>query len=189
MLLLGLVSSGSAEDASTGAAQAAPDSAQGSDDDRRHGGSAWTGPRVELAYRIYALSDTQGGGAVSSACFSGFLPTRYIRAGGGLEAGGRAYDYGATEGLLGANVFAGYQHLHDLGRFVPFVVGVGELGVVFGKRFHTPVTRAIRGAGLELGANVNLVRTLYVGLGLSFMVYTMDGLAYDTFGLRLSIGL
>lgn len=152
-------------------------------------GSTWTGPRVELSYRIYSLSDSNGGGAVNSAAFAGYLPTRAVRAGGGLEAGGRAYEYGPTEGLLSSHVFAGYQHLHDLGRVVPYVVALGELGVLIGKRFHTPLTRLVRGAGVEIGADVNVVRSLYVGLGLSYMVYTIDDLSYDTFGLRLSIGL
>jgi hypothetical protein len=151
--------------------------------------STWTGPRVELSYRIYSLSDSSGGGAVNSVAFAGFLPTRVVRAGGGVEAGGRAYEYGPTEGLLSGHAFAGYQHLADLGRVVPYVVALGELGVVIGKRFHTPVTRLVRGAGIEIGADVNVVRSFYVGLGLSYMVYTMDDLAYDTFGLRLSIGL
>jgi hypothetical protein len=149
----------------------------------------WTGPRVELAFRIYSLADSVGGGSVNSACFSGYLPTRFVRAGGGLEAGGRAYEHGRTEGLMSGNVFAGYQHLHDLGRVVPYVVAVGELGVLFGKRFHTPISRSLRGAGVEIGADVNLVRNLFVGLGLSYMVYSMDDLSYDTFGMRLSIGL
>jgi len=151
--------------------------------------STWTGPRVELSYRVYSLSDSLGGGAVNSVAFAGFLPTRTVRAGGGLEAGGRAYQYGPTEGLLSGHAFVGYQHLRDLGRVVPYVVALGELGVVIGKRFHTPVTRMLRGAGIEIGADVNVVRSLYLGLGLSYMVYTMDDLAYETFGLRLSIGL
>lgn len=149
----------------------------------------WNGPRVALSYRLYALHDSQGGGRVNTAGFSGFLPTRYVRAGGGLEAGARRYEYGSGEGLLSGNVFVGYQHLHDLGRVVPYAVVLGELGVLFQKRFHTPQTPLFRGVGLELGASVNLVRSLYVGAGLSFMMYTMDGLSYDTFGLRLSIGL
>ena len=149
----------------------------------------WTGPRVELGYRIYSLSNANGGGAVSSATFAGYLPTRFLRAGGGLEAGGRAYEYGPTEGLLSGNAFAGYQHLRDLGRVVPYVVAVGELGILLGKRFHTPVTDLVRGAGVEIGADVNVVRSFYLGLGLSYMVYSIDGLSYDTFGLRLSIGL
>lgn len=151
--------------------------------------ATWTGPRVALSYRLYSLRDSQGGGRVSTAGFSGFLPTRYVRAGGGLEAGSRRYEYAAGEGLLSGNVFVGYQHLHDLGRFVPYALVLGELGFLFQKRFHTPQTELFRGAGLELGASVNLIRSLYVGMGVSFMMYTMDGLAYDTFGLRLSIGL
>ena len=65
----------------------------------------------------------------------------------------------------------------------------GELGVLFGQRFHTPLSRMLRGAGMELGADVNLVRGLHLGLGVGFMLYTIDGLSYDSWGLRLSIGL
>ena len=149
----------------------------------------WTGPRVELAYRVYSLRDDQGGRAVNSGAFTGFLPTRKFRGGGGVEAGRRGYEYGSNEGLLSGNLFAGYQHLGDLGRMVPYVVVVGELGVLIGKRFHTPLTRMVRGVGMELGTDVNLVRSLYVGLGVGFMIYTIDDLAYDSWGIRLSIGL
>jgi hypothetical protein len=152
--------------------------------------SDWKGPRVELAYRLYSLRDAQGGRNANTACFSGFLPTRKFRGGGGVEAGARGYEYGASEGMVSANVFAGYQHLGgDLGRVVPYLVAVGELGVLFGQRFHTPMSRMLRGAGMELGADVNLVRGLYLGLGVGFMLYTMDGLSYDSWGMRLSIGL
>lgn len=151
--------------------------------------SSWKGPRVELAYRIRGLKDSMGGRSASTAVFSGFLPTRRFRGGGGVEAGGRSYELGATEGLVSGHLFAGYQHLGDLGRFVPYIVAIGEWGVLFGKRFHTPQSRSIRGAGVELGTDVNLVRSLYVGLGVGFMLYTMDGLAYDSFGMRVSIGL
>ena len=149
----------------------------------------WKGPRVQLSYRVYSLSDWQGGGLVNSAAFSGFLPTRYFRGGGGVEAGGRQYEYGSAEGLLSGHLFAGYQHLGDLGRFVPYLVAMGEYGFTFGKRFHTPTSRSFRGIGAELGTDVQLIRGLHVGIGISFMVYTMDDLRYDTFGLRLSVGL
>jgi hypothetical protein len=153
-------------------------------------GSDWKGPRVELAYRLYSLRDAQGGRNANTACFSGFLPTRKFRGGGGVEAGARGYEYGSSEGLVSGNVFAGYQHLGgDLGRVVPYLVAVGELGVLFGQRFHTPMSRMLRGAGMELGADVNLVRGLYLGLGVGFMLYTMDELSYDSWGMRLSIGL
>jgi hypothetical protein len=150
---------------------------------------AWKGPRVELSYRLYSLRDSAGGGLVQSAAFSGFLPTRAVRAGGGLEAGARSYDWGPSDGLLSGNLFVGYQHLRDLGRVVPYAVAVGELGVVLQKRYHSPLAGLIRGAGVELGADINLVRSLYVGVGLTFMLYTLDDLFYDTFGLRVSIGL
>jgi hypothetical protein len=156
----------------------------------RRAGSDWRGPRVELAYRLYSLRDDQGGRNANTACFSGFLPTRKFRGGGGVEAGARGYEYGDNEGLVSGNLFAGYQHLGgDLGRVVPYVVAVGELGVLFGQRFHTPLSRTLRGAGMELGADVNLVRGLYLGLGVGFMLYTIDGLSYDSWGMRLSIGL
>ncbi len=151
--------------------------------------SVWAGPRVALGYRRYTLTDSAGGGAVNSATFSGFLPTRFVRAGGGLEAGGRQYAYGPTEGLFSGNAFAGYQHLGDLGRVLPYVVAVGELGFVLSKRFHSPRANLLRGAGVEIGADLNLVRSFHVGLGLSYLRYSLDGLAYNSFGLRLSIGL
>lgn len=171
--------------ASSGSASASGQALEAHGDDP----DAWKGPKVQLSYRIYSLHDWQGGGIVNTAAFSGFLPTRYFRAGGGVEAGGRAYEYGEAEGLLSGHLFAGYQHLGDLGRLVPYLVAMGEYGFTFGKRFHTPDSRAFRGIGAELGTSIRLVRGLHVGIGVSFMVYTMDELRYDTFGMRLSIGL
>lgn len=150
---------------------------------------SWKGPRVALSYRVFGLRDYQGGRHVQCAAFTGFLPTRFLRAGGGLSAGARKYEHGPAEGLVSGSVFAGYQHLRDLGRLLPYLVAVGELGATFGKRFHTPLSRSFRGAGLELGADLNLVHGLHAGVGVSFMLYTMEGLRYETFGLRLSIGL
>jgi len=149
----------------------------------------WNGPRVEIAYRVYSLKDSLGGGSVNAASFSGFVPSKALRAGGGVELGARSYEFGTVDGLASGHIFIGYQHLKDLGRVVPYVSAIGELGVVWGKRFHTPVSHSMRGAGIEIGADVNLYRTMYVGLGLSYMVYTIADLAYDTFGMRLSIGL
>lgn len=151
--------------------------------------AGWTGPRVELSYRLYSLRDAAGGGLVQTAAFSGFLPTRAVRAGGGLEGGARHYDYGTNDGILSGNLFVGYQHLRDLGRVVPYAVAVGEIGMLLRKRYHTPSVGFIRGAGVELGADINLVRSMYLGVGLTFMLYTLDDLFYDTFGLRVSIGL
>lgn len=73
--------------------------------------------------------------------------------------------------------------------FVPGSAVVRDIDRPSTRRFHTPVTKGLCGAGLEIGVDVNVVRRLYLGLGLSDMAYTVDGLAYDTFGLRLSLGL
>jgi hypothetical protein len=151
--------------------------------------AAARGPRVKLGYHLYSLHDRLGGGIVQTAAFSGFFPTRFIRSGGGVEGGARSYAFGNADGLLSGNLFVGYQHLRDLGPVVPYLVAVGEFGVMFQKRYHTPLVRSVRGVGFELGADVKLVRSLHVGVGLTFMLYTIDDLAYDTFGLRLSIGL
>jgi hypothetical protein len=147
------------------------------------------GPRVALSYRLYSLRDDLGGRLVHTGGFAGFLPTRFIRAGGGVEAGIRTHELDERQGVVSGNLFVGYQHLRGLGPVVPYACALGELGIVLQKRFHTPLSEAYRGAGLELGADVKLVRSLYMGVGVSFMLYTMDGLAYETFGLRLSIGL
>lgn len=165
-------------------AVSAPAAAEDADKEKH-----WQGPRVGLSYRLYSLRDSQGGGMVNAVAFSGFLPTRMVRAGGSLEGGARQYDHGPNDGLFSGSLFVGYQHLKDLAPVVPYLVLVGELGVLVQKRFHTPGTQLLRGAGVELGADVNLIRSLYVGVGVSFMLYTVDDLAYDTFGLRLSVGL
>ena len=149
----------------------------------------WTGPKVELAYRNFRLEDFQGGGAVNAIAFSGFFPTGYFRGGGGIDAGVRSYTYGRAGALLGAHLFAGYQHLKDLGRVLPFIQLVGQAGVVLGKRFQTSVSYTTIGWGVEMGADVTLVRTLYLGLGLGYMHYRLDELGYDTFAVRISLGL
>lgn len=151
--------------------------------------STWTGPRVELSYRNLRLSDYQGGGSVNAVAFTGFLPTRPFRGGGGVDFAIRDYEFGPNELVLGGHVFAGYQHLKDLGRVVPFAVVMANAGGIFGKRFHTSVSQGFFGLGGEIGADVNLVRSLYLGLGLGFMHYWMDGLGYNTFVIRFSIGL
>jgi hypothetical protein len=147
------------------------------------------GPRVKLGYHLYTLHNRIGGGIVHAAAISGFLPTRFIRAGGGIEAGARSYGWGHDDGLLTGNLFVGYQHMRDLGPVMPYLVAVGELGLVIEKRYHTSLLQGLRGFGCELGADVKLVHSLHAGVGLTFMLYTLDDLAYDTFGLRLSIGL
>jgi hypothetical protein len=150
---------------------------------------AFTGPRVKLSYRLVPLRDSLGGRLAHLAGFSGFLPTRALRAGATLEAGARDQALSVSDAYLAGSVFAGYQLLRHAEPAVPYVVAQGELGVLFGKHFHTPVSQGLRGAGIEIGCDLRWVRGLTTGVGLAFMLYSMDGLAYQSWGLRASIGL
>jgi hypothetical protein len=150
---------------------------------------AWRGPRVKLSYRLLTLRDDLGSRRLQSAGFAGFLPTRALRAGGGVDVGVRNIEDGPADGFLSGSLFAGYQLLSRIEPAVPYVVAVGEIGLVFGKRFHTPISHGIRGAGVELGCDLRVIHGLAASVGALFMMYTMDGLAYPSWGLRISLGL
>jgi hypothetical protein len=86
-------------------------------------------------------------------------------------------------------VVAGYQHLEGLGPLVPYLAAVGTGGVLFGKRFATPVSHTMWGAGFEIGADVVMVGRLWAGASFSWIRLTMDSLRYDLLMIRLRIGL
>jgi len=148
----------------------------------------WDGPRVELGYAHYALADGYGGGDVHAALFGGFVPTGVVRLEGWAEAGSRSYSLAQNDALIRATVLVGYQHL-PLRPFVPYAGVVGTVGILIGKRFRTPVSHFFGGAGLEIGADVNLVRTLYVGLGLAYLRVSKQAVGHDLWMLRLRVGL
>lgn len=151
-------------------------------------GAPWDGPRVELGYTHYVIVDGFGGGDVHAGFFGGYLPTGALRLGGSAELGGRDYSLGQSDLVLRATIVAGYQHLPTR-PIVPYAAVVATAGVVLGKRFRTPVAHPLGGAGLEIGADLNLVRTLYVGVGLSYVRAALDGPGYDLWVIRLRIGL
>src|SRR5687768_17143836 len=62
----------------------------------------WTGPRVELGWAHYVLSDGYGGGGVHAFTFGGWLPLRRVRAGAWAELGSRDYRLGQNDLLLRA---------------------------------------------------------------------------------------
>lgn len=155
-----------------------------------HPASEWQGPRVELGYSRYRLSDGYGGGLVQGFNFGGYLPTGAARLGMYGELAVRDYSLGQTQdAIVRAAVMAGYQQWKGLGPFVPYVVAVGTGGVLFGKRYHTPVSQTLWGAGLELGADVALVRHLWAGASFSWLRITMRGLHWDLYLIRLRVGL
>lgn len=150
----------------------------------------WRGPRVELTYAHYRIGDGYDGGGVHALQFGGYLPTGPARLGLYGELALRDYSLGpSSDAIVRGAVVAGYQQLEGLGPVVPYVVGVGTVGVMFGKRFHSTVSETMWGAGLEFGADVNLVRNLWTGLGFSWIRITMRDLRWDLLMVRLSIGL
>lgn len=148
----------------------------------------WTGPRVELGYAHYAIVDGFGGGDVNAGLFGGYLDTGVARLGASLELGARDYALAQDDAVVRASILAGYQHL-DWAPFVPYAGAVATVGWVIGKRFRTPVSRTLWGGGLEIGADVNLVRSLYVGVGLSYLRIGLSGTGRDLWVLRLRVGL
>lgn len=150
----------------------------------------WKGPRVELGYARYRFSDGNGGGSVNALHFGGYLPTGAARLGMYGELALRDYTLEpGSDAIVRATLVAGYQHWRDLGPFVPYLVAVGTGGVLFGKRFHTPVSHTLWGAGLELGADLNLVGNLWAGGSFSWIRVTMRGLSWDLVMFRVRVGL
>ena len=162
------------------------------DDAARHRnerGGLWAGPRVELGYAHYVVSDAHGGGDVNTAVFSGFLPTMPLRIGASAEAGTRIYALASNDAVLRASLVAGYQLIGELGPLSPYAAAVVTAGIVLGKRFHTPVSNGIYGGGVELGFDLMIAAPLWAELALSYLRLSMDDLAYDVWLVRLGLGL
>lgn len=148
----------------------------------------WQGPRVELGFTHYVLSDGLGAGSVNAASFGGFLPLGWPRIGASIEAGVRSYAKGQDDFLGRGNLMLGYQHL-GLDRFLPYITLVGTMGPLLGKRFDRPVSHLLYGVGVEVGADVNIVRSFFAGLAFSYIRASMWDLSYDLFIFKVSVGL
>lgn len=149
----------------------------------------YIGPRIELAFSYYVLSDGQGGGDVFAGSFGGYLPLDIpLRLGISAEIGIRDYSLADPDLILGGNLSAGYKHL-GFDRVVPYVAAVGTMGGLFGQRFNSLVTHFIVGAGAEIGADFRLINTLAAGMSFSYVRATMRDLAYDLFVLRFKVSL
>jgi len=149
----------------------------------------WSGPRVEVGYLHYVLSDSYGGGDVNAGSFGGYLPTGVLRLGALADFGVRTYQLGPDDAALRASALIGYQHLRKLAPLVPYAAVVGTVGLVLGKRFHTPFSSFVFGMGIEVGADLNLARSLFVGLAIGYARAGMEGLGYHLWTIRLSAGL
>lgn len=149
----------------------------------------WAGPRVELGYTHYSLGDGFGGGAVHAVSFGGYLPTRQLRLGLIGDGGARDYALGGGDAVLRATLVAGWQGVGLVDYVMPYVVAVASCGVVVGQRFATTFADALLGLGVEIGFEVNPVRTLHFGASLAHVRADLDGLGYGLWVLRLFVGL
>jgi len=149
----------------------------------------WDGPRVELGYTHYSLGDGFGGGAVHAVSFGGYLPTGQLRLGLIGDGGVRDYALGGGDAVLRATLVAGWQGVGLIDYVMPYVVAVASAGVVVGQRFATTFADALLGLGVEIGFEVNPVRTLHFGASLAHVRADLDGLGYGLWVVRLFVGL
>ncbi len=151
--------------------------------------NAWDGPRLEVGYEYFDLSDGHGGGATHMAMFGGFLPiVPQLRAGLSLMGGIRDYAYEDNDLFFGARAIVGYQYT-DWNGVLPYLGGTLMGGAVIGERFTSSVAFGLIGLGVEAGLDVRLVNSFYAGFGLGYTRADMAGLAHDLLIVRLRIGL
>ncbi len=146
------------------------------------------GPAVELGYTHYNLYDGANGGDVHAGTFGGFLPFFPIRIGGWAELGTRKYSLGSDDFIARANIIAGYQYF-GWRPFAPYVGATASVGVTFGRRFATSQAWGFGGGGIEVGADLNLVRNLWVGLSAGYQRVAMAGSGFDLWVFRVRLGL
>ncbi len=147
--------------------------------------------RVELHYATFFLADPYGGGRVHVGGVGGFLalPWPWLRLASWAQFGARAYPFGEDDLVLRLVALAGYQLERDLGPFRPYVGVLLHGGVLFEKRFATPVQHVLWGAGLEGGGELRVYGRSWVGLGLGWTVARLAGATHHTFVLRARLGL
>ena len=149
----------------------------------------WNGPRVELGYAYYVLGDGFGGGGVNTFSFGGYLPTGRFRLGLIGEGGVRDYTLADDDAIVRGTLVAGWQGVGLVDYVMPYVAAVASAGFVVGQRFATTFIDALLGLGVEIGFEVNPVRTLHFGASLAHVRADLGGLSYGLWVLRLFAGL
>ncbi|RLB57358.1 MAG: hypothetical protein DRJ42_00675 [Deltaproteobacteria bacterium] len=157
-------------------------------DDPQDGEEPWSGPAVELGYTHFQLPDGFTGGSVNAGSFGGYLPTGPIRVGARAEIGTRGYSLGSDDAVVRGAILGGYQYLGWL-PFAPYAAATVSVGVVFGQRFSTPEAWAFGGGGIEVGADLVMVRNLWIGLSFGYERVSMAGFGFDLWVFRLRLGL
>ncbi len=151
--------------------------------------ATWTGPRVQLGYGRLRLKDGFGEGQTHLGTFSGFAPTGRVRVAGTGVLGSRVYALGQNDFVLGVLAHAGYQHLSDFDRLVPYVTFDIGGGASIGKRFRETQSHGWLLFGLTAGVEVRLSRGLHLGIGFGYARVRLDGVGHHTASLDLHVGL
>lgn len=149
----------------------------------------WNGPRVELGYSYYVLGDGFGGGGVNTFSFGGYLPTGRVRLGLIGEGGVRDYALADDDAIVRGTLVVGWQGVGLVDYVMPYIAAVASAGFVIGQRFATTFVDALFGLGVEIGFEVNPVRTLHFGASLAHVRADLGGLAYGLWVLRIFAGL
>ncbi len=159
----------------------------GGDDDE----GPWAGPQIQLTYGYFKLADGYGGGDTHVAGFEVFFgwAVTELRTGVFAEIGGRDFSLGGDDLVARGGVEIGYQLTGWLDPFVPHISVIGTGGVVVAERFETSVAYPMGGGGVELGAEVRLVRNLHIAVSFSYVRLEMDGAGFDVFMFRAGVGL
>lgn len=157
-------------------------------DDQSGALEPWMGPAVELGYTHFRLPDGDTGGAVNAGTFGGYLPTGPVRLGGRAELGSRVYSPGTDDLMVRGAIWGGYQYL-GWRPFAPYAAATVSIGVLVGERSDLPRAWGFGGGGAEVGADLVLVRNLWIGLSFAYERVRMDGEGFDLWVFRVRVGL
>ncbi len=151
----------------------------------------WPGPQIQIGYAYSKLADGYGGGDTHAATFEVFVqwPLSQLRTSVFASAGGRDYALGGDDFVFRGAVAVGFQLTELLDPFLPHLSVIGTGGAVVGERFETSVAYGFGGAGVELGAELRVLRNLHLAAAFSYLRLEMDGAAFDLFELRIGFGL
>ncbi len=148
----------------------------------------WRGPRIEIGYVHYSLTDSNGGGPVNGVSIGGYLATGHLRLGVLGDAGSRRYSFDENDLAMRVSAVAGYQALDAL-PFLPFVVARLDWGVLVQQRFNTTLADGIYGIGLEAGIEINPGRKFHFGMSVGVSYIDVHDLSFSSFSLRAFLGL
>lgn len=151
----------------------------------------WPGPQIQLAYGYTKLADGFGGGDSHVGAILVFVqwPVHELRTSVRGAIGSRDYSLAGDDFLVRGGVEVGFQLPHLIDPLVPHVSAVFSLGAIVGERYETTVSHVFGGGGVEIGAELRVVRNLHLAAAFGYQRWEMDGAGFDLFMLRVGVGL